>query len=38
MRRGTNPQTGKPMTLPPGKVVTFKCSRVLRAGMNGEGD
>ena len=34
-RRGRNPQTGEPMTLPPRKVVTFKCSGVLRAGMNG---
>jgi integration host factor subunit alpha len=37
-RRGRNPQMGKAMTLLPGKVVTFKCSGVLRAGMNGEGD
>jgi integration host factor subunit alpha len=36
-RNGRNPQTGKPMTLPPRKVVTFKCSAVLRAGVNGEG-
>jgi integration host factor subunit alpha len=35
---GRNPKTGEPMTLPPGKVVTFKCSGVLRAGMNGEVD
>jgi integration host factor subunit alpha len=37
-RRGRNPQTGKAMTLPPRKVVTFKCSNVLRAAMNGDGD
>lgn len=37
-RLGRNPRTGKPITLPPRKVVTFKCSGVLRAGMNGEGD
>jgi integration host factor subunit alpha len=37
-RIGRNPQTGKPMTLPPRKVVTFKCSGVLRAGMNRKGD
>jgi len=37
-RRGRNPQTGEPITLPPRKVVTFKCSNVLRAWMNGEGD
>jgi integration host factor subunit alpha len=35
-RNGRNPQTGEPMTLPPRKVVTFKCSAVLRAGTNGE--
>jgi integration host factor subunit alpha len=37
-RRGRNPQTGEPVTLPPRKVVTFKCSGVLRAVMNGEDD
>jgi integration host factor subunit alpha len=37
-RRGRNPQTGEPMTLPAKKVVTFKCSGVLRARMNGESD
>jgi len=37
-RRGRNPQTGESITLPPRKVVTFKCSGVLRAGINGEGD
>ncbi|MGA2403425.1 MAG: integration host factor subunit alpha [Syntrophobacteraceae bacterium] len=37
-RRGRNPQTGKAMKLPPRKVVSFKCSGVLRAAMNGEGD
>jgi len=30
-RTGRNPTTGKAMTLPPRKVVTFKCSAVLRA-------
>jgi len=30
--------TGEPVTLPLRKVVTFKYSGVLRAGMNGEGD
>ncbi len=34
-RRGRNPQTGKAMTLQPRKVVTFKCSSVLRTAMNG---
>jgi integration host factor subunit alpha len=37
-RKGRNPRTGEPITLPSGRVVTFKCSNVLRAGMNGEGD
>jgi integration host factor subunit alpha len=30
-RRGRNPQTGDPLTLPPRKVVTFRPSRVLKA-------
>ncbi len=33
-RRGRNPQTGDPITLPPRKVVTFKCSGVLRDKIN----
>ena len=37
-RRGRNPKTGKAMMLPSRRVVTFKCSGVLRAGMNGKGD
>jgi integration host factor subunit alpha len=37
-RRGRNPLTGKPIMLPSGRVVTFKCSGVLRAKMNGKGD
>src|SRR5208283_4035378 len=37
-RRGRNPQTGESMMLSPRKVVTFKCSDVLRAAMNGEDD
>jgi integration host factor subunit alpha len=37
-RRGRNPQTGKPITMPSGRVVTFKCSNVLRAAMNGDVD
>ncbi|MGA2401781.1 MAG: HU family DNA-binding protein [Syntrophobacteraceae bacterium] len=36
-RSGINPQTGKQMELPPRRVVTFKCSGVLRAAMNGAG-
>ena len=35
-RIGRNPITGEPMTLPPRKVVTFKCSGVLRTAMNVE--
>ncbi len=37
-RRGRNPHTGEPLKLSPRKVVTFKCSGVLRAAMNGESD
>ena len=37
-RNGRNPDTGEAMTLPPRKVVTLKCSDVLRAAMNGQGD
>jgi integration host factor subunit alpha len=33
-RRGRNPQSGEPMMLPPRKVVTFKCSGVLRQKIN----
>lgn len=34
-RRGRNPQTGDPLTLPPRKVVTFRPSRVLKARVQG---
>ena len=37
-RIGRNPLTGKQMTLPPRKVVTYKRSGVLRAEMNVEVD
>ena len=37
-RRGRNPHTGESVTLPSRRVVTFKCSGVLRAGINGDGD
>ena len=37
-RNSRNPNTGEPMILPPRKVVTFKCSDVLRTAMKGEGD
>lgn len=33
-RRGRNPQTGEPIILSPRKVVTFKCSGVLRDRIN----
>lgn len=33
-RRGRNPQTGQPIMLAPRKVVTFKCSGVLRSRIN----
>jgi len=33
-RRGRNPQTGNPIILAPRKVVTFKCSGVLRERIN----
>ncbi len=37
-RRGRNPLTGEPITLPTRKAVTFKCSGVLWAAMNGQDD
>ena len=36
-RIGRSPDTGEPITLPARRVVTFKCSKLLRAAMNGEG-
>jgi integration host factor subunit alpha len=36
-RRGRNPQTGEDMTLRSRRVVTFKCSGVLRDRINGMG-
>ena len=35
-RRGRNPATGNDMMLPKRRVVTFKCSQVLRKRMNNE--
>ena len=35
-RRGRNPQSGEQITLPSRKVVTFKCSGVLREKVNRE--
>ena len=34
-RRGRNPQTGDPLTLPARKVVTFRPSRVLKTKIQG---
>ncbi len=34
-RMGRNPQTGNDMTLRPRRVVTFRCSGVLRDRVNG---
>ena len=36
-RRGRNPQTGNGLMLDARRVVTFKCSRVLKEKMNGKG-
>ena len=36
-RRGRNPQTGGDITLKPRRIVTFKCSGVLRDKINRTG-
>ena len=36
-RRGRNPQTGDDLMLGSRRVVTFRCSGVLRDKMNGKG-
>jgi integration host factor subunit alpha len=36
-RRGRNPATSADMMLAPRKVVTFRCSRMLRDKINGAG-
>jgi integration host factor subunit alpha len=36
-RRGRNPQTGEDMKLGPRRVVTLRCSRMLRGRINGVG-
>jgi len=33
--RGRNPQTGKDITLESRRVVTFRCSRILKDRING---
>jgi integration host factor subunit alpha len=36
-RKGRNPATGEDLTLDPRRVITFKCSPVMRERMNGGG-
>jgi len=36
-RRGRNPQTGEDLMLDERRVVTFRCSGVLRGKINGKG-
>ena len=36
-RRGRNPATGEDLTLDPRRVITFKCSSVMRDRINGKG-
>ena len=36
-RLGSNPQTGEDLTLDPRRVITFKCSPVMRDRINGKG-
>ena len=36
-RRGRNPATGEELTLQPRRVVTFKCSPLLKERVNGKG-
>ena len=33
-RRGRNPVSGKPLTLPARRVVTFRCSKKLKTRLN----
>jgi len=37
-RRGRNPATGEDLPLAPRRVITFKCSPVMRDRLNGKGD
>jgi integration host factor subunit alpha len=37
-RRGRNPSTGEDLMLGSKRIVTFKCSPVLRDKVNGEGE
>jgi integration host factor subunit alpha len=36
-RRGRNPATGEDLTLDPRRVITFKCSSMMRDRINGKG-
>jgi integration host factor subunit alpha len=36
-RKGRNPQTGSEMEICARKVLTFKCSNVLKKALNGKG-
>ena len=36
-RRGRNPQTGDSLTLPARRVVTFRCSKVLKDKLKARG-
>jgi len=35
-RRGRNPATGEDMSLAPRRVITFKCSALLKEKINGQ--
>mgnify|MGYP006449735231 CR=1 FL=1 len=37
-RKGRNPQTGDDMMMDARRVVTFKCSNIMRDKINGEGN
>jgi integration host factor subunit alpha len=37
-RRGRNPATGEDMSLAPRRVVTFKCSALLKEKLNGKAE
>lgn len=37
-RRGRNPQTGDDLTLKPRRVITFKCSPLMKDRINGKGE
>jgi integration host factor subunit alpha len=37
-RRGRNPATGEALPLGPRRVITFKCSMMMKGRLNGKGD